>query len=239
MNVSLKQNGVGVQKTQEPHREAITSLDASKIRIGDSLLLQSTGGAPRLQVKLIGYLKGLGLIVTVPGSNGDFVMLKEGQSFVCRFFSGKNAYAFTTVVAKQTSVPFPHLHLSYPREVRGIVIRKDARIDVDLIAAVTAEVDGQSKSGAGKIVNISTGGGALRSKSQLGSKGDVVGIKFKIQVGDVQTLVVFDSIIRMVSEDATDPGMPYLYGLQFLVSDTSMAMALTAFVYQRIVDEAG
>ncbi|MBK9783683.1 MAG: flagellar brake domain-containing protein [Betaproteobacteria bacterium] len=42
------------------------------------------------------------------GSDGNWSCVKEGQSFIIRFFSGQNAYAFTSVVARQTSVPFPH-----------------------------------------------------------------------------------------------------------------------------------
>lgn len=220
-----------------PSRETITTLEATKIRTGDPLHMQSSADAPRLQVKLIGYLKNRGLIVTVPGSDGEFVMLKDGQSFVVRFFSGQNAYAFTATVARQTSVPFPHLYLSYPREVRGLEIRKGSRIDVELIAAITSDGDGGAKSGSGKIVNISTGGGALRAKAPLGSKGDVISVKFKILVGDIQTFIVFDSIIRTVTQDKADALMPYLHGLQFLNPDPNMAMALAAFVYQKIVDE--
>ena len=230
--------GAPVDASAPQPREAITTLEASKIRIGDPLHMQSSAEAPRLLVKLIGYLKGRGLIVTVPGADGEFVMLKEGQSFVCRFFSGQNVYAFTTTVSKQTSVPFPHLHLSYPREVRGLEIRKGSRIDVELITAVTMDVGGENRQSSGKIINISTGGGALRSKTPLGAKGDVISVKFKIQVGEVQTYMVFDSIIRAASQDASDPSMPNLYGLQFLAPEPNMAMALTAFVYQRIVDEA-
>jgi c-di-GMP-binding flagellar brake protein YcgR len=220
-----------------PSRETITTLEATKIRIGDPLHMQSSADAPRLLVKLIGYLKNRGLIVTVPGADGEFVMLKDGQSFVMRFFSGQNAYAFTATVARQTSVPFPHLYLSYPREVRGLEIRKGSRIDVELIAAVTSEGDEGTKSGSGKIVNISTGGGALRSKNPLGSKGDTISIKFKITVSEIQTFIVFDSVIRTITKDAADPNMPYLHGLQFLDPDPSMAMALAAFVYQKIVGE--
>lgn len=217
---------------------SITTLEATRIRIGDPLHLQSSAEAPRLLVKLIGYLKGRGLIVTEPGADGEYVMLKDGQSFVCRFFSGQNAYAFTSVVAKQTSVPFPHVHLSYPREVRGLEIRKGARIDVDLITAVTMESDGHNKQGAGKIVNISTGGGALRAKTPLGNKGEAINISFKVQVGEVQTVIVFDSIIRTMTRDESEPGMPYLHGLQFMDPEPHMAMALAAFVYQKIADEA-
>ncbi len=229
--------GPQVAEEAPPSRETITTLEATKIRIGDPLHMQSSADAPRLLVKLIGYLKNRGLIVTVPGADGEFVMLKDGQSFVMRFFSGQNAYAFTATVARQTSVPFPHLYLSYPREVRGLEIRKGSRIDVELIAAVTSEGDEGTKSGSGKIVNISTGGGALRSKNPLGSKGDTISIKFKITVSEIQTFIVFDSVIRTITKDAADPNMPYLHGLQFLDPDPGMAMALAAFVYQKIVGE--
>ena len=237
-SASANQSSAQTGDTAAASRETITSLEATKIRIGDPLSMQKSSDDPRLVVKLIGYVKNRGLIVTVPGSDGEFVMLKEGQSFVCRFFSGQNAYAFTTTVAKQTSVPFPHLHLSYPREVRGLEIRKGARIDVELIAATSVVGGGEAKSGAGKIINISTGGGALRAKLPLGEKGDVISVKFKITVSEIQTFIAFDSIIRTIAQDQADPNMPYLHGLQFLDPDPGMAMALAAFVYQKIADEA-
>ena len=164
-------------------------------------------------------------------------MLKEGQSFIIRFFSGQNAYAFTSVVSRQTSVPFPHLHLSYPREVRGLEIRKDSRIDVELITAVLMGAEGEQHSGAGKIVNLSRGGASLRAKTQLGNKGDTINVKFKISVHDMQSYVVFDSIIRMIDQDQTDPAMPYVHGIQFVDAEQGMSLALAAFVYQKIVGE--
>ena len=227
----------GAREEAAPPRESIVALESTLFRIGDPLHLQSSADAPRLMVRLIGYLKNRGLIVTVPGADGDLVMLKDGQSFICRFFSGKNAYAFTATVGKQTSVPFPHVYLSYPREVRGVEVRKGSRIDVDLIAAISMGGEDDSRSGSGKMVNISTGGGALRAKVALGKKGDVISIKFKITVSGIQSYIVLDSVIRMVSKEG-DPSMPYLHGLQFLDPDPNMAMALAAFVYQKIVDEA-
>ena len=220
-----------------PSRETITTIEAAKIRIGSVLQMQSSADAPRLVVKLIGYLKNRGLIVTLPEAAGELVMLKEGQSFIIRFFSGQNAYAFTSVVSRQTSVPFPHLHLSYPREVRGLEIRKDSRIDVELITAVLMGAEGEQHSGAGKIVNLSRGGASLRAKTQLGNKGDTINVKFKISVHDMQSYVVFDSIIRMIDQDQTDPAMPYVHGIQFVDAEQGMSLALAAFVYQKIVGE--
>lgn len=77
----------------------------------------------------------------------------------------------------------------------------------------------------------------MRSKNPLGSKGDTISVKFKITVSEIQTFIVFDSVIRTITKDAADPNMPYLHGLQFLDPDPSMAMALAAFVYQKIVGE--
>lgn len=219
-------------------KESITTLEAARIRVGDALQMQSTADAPRLLVKLIGYLKNKGLIVTVPEAEGEFVMLKDGQSFIVRFFSGQNAYAFTSVVSKQTSVPFPHVYLSYPREVRGLEIRKDARIDTEIIVAITLGDHMPNNSAAGKIVNLSTGGAALHSKTRLGEKGDTINVKFKLTVHDIQSYTVFDCIIRTVGKDTTDPAMPYVYGIQFVNPDEHMTLAVMAFVYQKIVGDS-
>lgn len=237
-NLRERAAGSPVAEDAPPSRETLTTLEGTRIRVGDQLYMQSSGEAPRMIVKLIGYLKNRGLIVSVPEVDGEFAMLKDGQSFIIRFFSGQNAYAFTSTVARQTSVPFPHVHLSYPREVRGLEIRKGSRIDVDLIAAVGMEGDEGSKSGSGKIVNISTGGGALRAKVPLGNKGDVINVKFKVLIGDIQSFLVFDSIIRTVTQDKSDQAMPYLHGLQFHNADQSMTLALAAYVYQKIVGES-
>lgn len=225
-----------VAKGVPASRESMATLDATKIRVGDPLQMQSSADAPRLVVKLIGYLKNRGLIVTIPESDGEFVMLKEGQSFIVRFFSGQSAYAFTTTVSKQTSVPFPHLHLAYPREVRGLEIRKNSRIDVELIAAVTAE--GETKVSAGKITNLSTGGAALRAKGRLGRKGDTVNIKFKLLINDIQTYTVFDALICAISEDQGDPAMPFMHGVQFVDPEQNMTLAVAAYVYQKLLGDS-
>lgn len=229
--------GGPVMEEPAPPRETITTLEATKLRVGDQLLMQSSAEAPRLSVRLIGYLKNKGLIVTVPESDKEFVMLKDGQSFIFRFFSGENVYAFTTAVVKQTSVPFPHVHLSYPREVRAREIRKGSRVDVDLIAATLKQLaDGSAQAGSGKLINVSTGGGALRAKTQLGERDDLINLKFKVMVGEIQSFIVTDAVIRTVIRNEDDPAMPFQHGLQFQEMDPNVSLALSAFVYQKIVD---
>lgn len=225
-------------KKKDP-RETLLGFEETRVKIGEPLQLQSSPDSPRYYVKLIGYLKNKGLIVSAPEIDGELVMVKEGQSFIARFFPGQHAYAFTTTVAKQTSVPYPHLHLSYPREVRGLKVRKDSRIETSLIAALTlGSVDEEQASASGKIVNLSIGGAALKAKTLLGGKDDIVGVKFKINFEESDYFLALDSVIRSVTYDETDAAMPYSYGIQFVNVDNSMALALGAYFYKQLLDDA-
>jgi len=224
------------EKASTGTQQTSTTLEKSRIRIGDAIQLQGSPDSPRYYVKLIGYLKNKGLIVTAPETDGQLVMLRDDQSFVARFFSGKNAYAFSTSVVKQTNVPFTHLHLSYPREVAGVEIRKGSRIDVDLIAAIS--IGENQAPAAGKIMNLSTGGAAIRSKTALGNKGDVFNMKFRLDVHGIDSYLTFESVIRSREYDPADSAMPYSYGIQFIDGDKAMALALAAFVYKQLADDA-
>lgn len=227
----------GEDDAREP-RETLLTFEETRVKIGEAIQLQSSPELPRYYVKLIGYLKNRGLIVSVPETDGELVMLREGQTFVARFFPGQHAYAFTTNVVKQTSIPYPHLHLSYPRHVRGLAIRKGSRIEAGLIAAVTGLIDEQPLSASGKIVNLSTGGAALKSKMTLGNKGDIINIKFKIDFEGADYYLVFESVIRSLSYEQADPVMPYSYGIQFVDVDNTMALVLAAYIYKQLADDA-
>jgi hypothetical protein len=82
-------------------------------------------------VTLIGYLADQGVIVSTPMIDGSVMMIREGQIFVVRLFSGKTAYAFTAVTNRVSHMPFPHLQLSYTKEVRGLVVWQRARANID------------------------------------------------------------------------------------------------------------
>ena len=205
--------------------------DASRIRVGDPIQLQNSPDSPRYVVRLIGYLKNRGLIVTQPEVHGELVLLRDGQPFVGRFFSGQNAFAFPTSVNRQTSQPFPHIHLAYPKEISVVEVRRSPRVDVALIAAV--ELDDGSQHPA-KITNLSVSGAGLRSRHQLGQKGDRLGVKFKACVEGFDTYLVLKGEICNVTEQDDDPALPYVYGLRFQTTDHAMHVGLAAFVYANL-----
>lgn len=215
-------------------RPGVVTLEASRIQVGDAIQLQGSADASlRFLVRLIGYAKNSGVIVSVPEVNGAPVMLRDGQAFVGRFFSGLSAYAFPTSVLRQTNVPYPHLHLTYPREVGVQEVRKSPRIDTDLIAALSLPT---GKEGAGKLVDLSAHGAGIRTKQELAAKGDVIQVKFKVSVQGIDSVLVLAAEVCNAKHDPEQP-MPHFLGLRFVDVEASAQFALTAFVYGRLVGE--
>lgn len=225
---------VRVEARREP-KVLLIPFEKSKIRIGDTLVLQSSPDAPRYPVRLIGYLRNRSVIVTPPEVNGEVAMVRDGQSFIGRFFSGQNAFAFSTSVLKQTSVPYPHLHLVYPRELKVQEIRKSPRVDVSLISAV--EFEGRGGQAAVRVINLSSTGAGFRAKVALGEQGQKLILKFKLAIHGIDTVVNVRSEICSVRETNEDPAMSFLHGVRFLDVDEPTHFALSAFVYGSLLGE--
>ncbi|AUN95970.1 pilus assembly protein PilZ [Pseudazoarcus pumilus] len=222
----------------ESAREEDRALEDIKLAIGDALHLQSQtegGAGTRYTVKLIGYLRGKGLIVTTPTQDGKFLLMREGQNFVVRLFSGKSAYAFPATVFKVANVPYPHLHLTWPGHVKGLVVRSGARARVNLITAVT-DVRGNARSGL--IDNLSTGGCSLASKELVGRSEDRIHMTFRANVNEIEQYFQLDGVVRSVQRDVEIPGgTGNQHGIQFVDMPPQDQLALTAYVYHVLFEE--
>lgn len=215
----------------------ICQLEDVHLPVGENLQLQSQiqGQTARYGVKLIGYLKGGSVMVTTPKQDGYTMLVREGQAFVVRFFSGKSAYAFTTSVLKSVNTPYPHLHLTYPSEVRGIKVRSGKRANVNLIASVS-QAGGETRGAT--LHDLSLGGAMLSSKLKLGKVEDRVQIKAKVKVNEIEQFLSLSAIIRNVrSENVAEDGtVRYQQGVQFVDLEPSTQLALSAFVFQSLLD---
>lgn len=222
----------------ERSTETCATLEDVKPQIGDPLQLQTVGDqqAQRYGVRLIGFLKGRSVIVSTPVQDGKVLFMREGQSFVVRLFSGRSAYAFPSTVWKVANTPYPHLHLTYPAQLRGVVVRRSGRAKVNLIAAV---VDAQGRAGAGALIDISKGGASLTSKTVLGAKGDMLQVKFRILLDEFEQYINIGAIVRAVTRQAQTEGEPEViqHGLEFADVPSHDALALTAFVYQKLLEQ--
>jgi c-di-GMP-binding flagellar brake protein YcgR len=219
----------------EQDSDRLVSLEDIKLNIGDSFQIQtqSRNSENRYYVKLIGYLKGKSVLVTAPEHEGNLCYVKEGQTFVIRFFSGKNAYAFTSSVTRASSVPFPHIHLAYPSQVRGLVVRSGERVNTRIICAVSLQDDTKTVAAPGMLTNISVGGALLSSRVKLGKKNDLLAIKFRVLISGIEFYMTIDAAICSVIKD--DSG-EFLHGLRFAGLPNDMAIALTAYVYHKLAE---
>ena len=224
---------------QEPATEKFMPLEEARLQIGDVVSLQSLAHeAERYSVRLIGMAKGRSVLVSTPTIDGKYLLMKEGQAFVVRGFSGKNAFAFTTQILKNVNTPYPYLHLAYPREVKSLVVRRGTRANVRLICAV-ADAANPSRTAAGAIINISVGGALLTLKEAFGAKGDQVLVKFKALVNGIEALLELKSVIRAVNvEHGTDPELPWRIGVQFVDITPDDSIPLLAYVYQELLEQA-
>ena len=228
------------QQVREEPIERQILLEEARLLIGDPISLQTqTGDAVvRYSVRLLGMSKGRSVLVTTPMVDGKYLLMREGQAFILRAFSGKNAYAFSTQILKSVNTPYPYLHLAYPREVRSLVVRRGARADVKLICAISS-CDDVPLQAAGTIVNISVGGALMLAKQPPGNKGQRLEIKFKAIVTGIEALLELKAVIRAVNLDSSgETDTPYQIGLQFVDLCGEESIPLMAFVYQELLDQS-
>ena len=214
------------------------SLEQIKLNIGDTLQLQfqSESETSRCVVTLIGYLAEQGVIVTTPMLNGSVMMIREGQIFVVRLFSGKTAYAFTAEANKITNVPFPHMHLSYPKEVRGLVVRGSSRARANIICHAAVEGD---KGYACVARDISIGGALIAARDNMGEVGGKLALKLRVRVNDAEHVLVLNCVIRSVNatRTAADEVPTILHGLSFENVSSQDTLVISTLLYQNLVNE--
>ncbi len=217
-------------------REGALTLDQIKLNIGDPIQLQFQTGneETRCFVSLIGYLEGKGIIVTNPIIDGNLMLVREGQHFVARFFSGKSAYAFSTSARRVTSAPYPHLHLEYPKEVRGLVVRAAPRSRINIICHATGE-DGRGHACSAR--DISIGGALIAAGVKIGAVGTPLTLKFRIKIGeDEHTLTLPCTIRSLNAARATAEDKPsHLHGLSFEGMSSQDKLVISALLYQNVI----
>lgn len=216
-----------------PAKEVVVNMDDVHWYVGEAMTLQPHDKPTlRYAVQLIGFVKNRTVFVTAPALEGKIELIRDGQTFVVRAFSGKKAFAFTAVALKSLHSPHPYLILSYPKEVRCTVIRQSARVEVGIIASVSL---GQpERVGAARLTDLSMGGASATSKEPLGRKGEEGRIKFKVNAADIDSYLNVKVALRSVTE--AEAGSGFKYGFEFIDLPVHDRLILSAFVHQTLVE---
>ncbi len=124
-------------------------------RIWERVQLARPGNV-RFDSRLIGYIRGMSLLVTQPVREGLRMDFLEGEPLEVRMFTGSEIHVFETHVLQVCIAPVHYLHLAYPEQMRIQPLRRtpwvDVRIPATLVLAdatrVPALLENLSENGA-------------------------------------------------------------------------------------------
>ncbi|MDD5330083.1 MAG: flagellar brake protein [Sulfuricella sp.] len=228
-------------ETDKTPAEKQVSLSALKLNIGESLQMQSlTDQNPeRYYVKLIGFVEKRSVMVNTPVVDGAVLLMREGQAFVMRGFSGRDTFAFNVNILRVCNVPFPYLHLSYPPFVQSTAIRRHNRIKISLIVSVSnATHPEMADKLPGLLTDLSLTGTMLDARRPLGEAGDTLAIALRVVVGDLDAYLTLNAAIRNIRTEMSEarPEPVFHHGMEFLEMATNDKMILQNFVYTKMVE---
>jgi len=215
------------------------TFEAMKLKVGDRLQVQPPArfSSDSVVVRLIGYVNNLSLLVTSPReTNGLRLLLVENDKLDIRVFSSQNAFGFSATVSKIVKLPFEYLHLSFPDEVKGMVIRKAPRVKTRIICSVIAQQSGDV-SLPGMIVNLSATGALLDSRSAI--KG-AVKLVFRVTLHAIEVILTLSAVVRaQFTDDTPVGGTPIFFhhGLEFVDLQPNDNLILQSLVYQQMIEK--
>lgn len=218
--------------TGGPEKNVRMPLSETAVRPGDIVYLDRLSDASRCTASVIGYLKGKSLIITIPADERGEIYLKEGETVSARLFSSLHLLAFSSSVLAVALKPYPHIHLNYPAEVTGVVVRRAERVGVRLIVTVEAG----SEKAAGIITDLSTGGLSFATRAAGIKRGMGIVLGFKLTLGDCDYLMKLTGTVRAVYPGQADvlDGSPR-YGAQFNDMSAEDALIVGLFVRQQLM----
>ena len=227
----------------EPEGQVLVELSLKSIRIGESVQISPLAddtNSIKYFVKYLGGLDKSSIICTLPLIDDKTVYIKEHSGFAVSLFSGKIMYRFTTIVNAILNKPYPHMHLKFPREVYANKLRKNQRINTNIITSLINKNLGEYENvkSAGRIVDPSLGGAMVESLRVAGNVNDEIECTFKIMIDGVEVLFAVPSVLRNVIETlpAEDKKI-YKHGVQFKEVEFRDKVMLQSYIFQTITGE--
>jgi hypothetical protein len=199
-----------------------------RLKVGDRVQVEPPAqlGTGRVSAKVVGWVEGQNLILTIPQTPAGRLCLHAGEFVVVRAFTGRSAFAFSCTALRGTAKPIDFLHLSFPDRIDGVDVRSSPRFRVALPAEVHAE---GSQAVQATIDNIGSTGALLVCANPLGGIGDRVQVAFDIVLHDVPLSLALQAEIR-TAERAVDTAQ-YRHGVSFVEPSTNDRLVLAALVW--------
>lgn len=211
--------------------------DVLNLSVATPLQLQAVAppDAPRYQVRTVGYLPGKSLVVTTPEPKGRLVIVRIDQRFRVRMLRDESVLGFETRVLAVSNLPYPHVHLAYPRTVERIVVRNAPRVIAD-VPAVTRNLSNgpDEKEHRVTLTDLSMTGAKVVASRPLGVVGDMLHLNFQVDVaGKPENLTLLGAVRNVAVRDRQREDLGYNHGIQFGTINRYQQVLLHGWVLQR------
>jgi c-di-GMP-binding flagellar brake protein YcgR len=229
---AITRNGAGGDR--------VYTFDDMRLKVGDRLQMQFPlrVAHERTFVRLIGYVSNLCLLVMAPRQpDGLRIHLHEGDELVVRIFSSQNAFGFSARIDKIVKLPFEYLHLSFPKEIKGMQVRKAPRVRTRIICSVQTEHTGEEGL-TGILMNMSANGALLVSRQIIAPAGQTIRLAFRFNLHGTEALLNLRAVVRSQFVDE-NPGSrtPEHHGLEFVDLKLNDVMLLQSMIYQQMIEQ--
>lgn len=215
--------------------------DVLSLAVGSPLQLQAIdkSDSPRYQVRTIGYMPGGSLVVTMPQLNGRLVIVRPGQFFNVRMLRGEAVMGFEVQVLQVYNAPYPHMHLTYPKQIESTVVRNARRVNADVPVVARNTSDGpDGPEHAAQFTDLSMTGARLVAERPLGVVGDILHLGFEVEVaGKPERLILLGTIRNLAVRDRKNIDRGYNHGLQFSTINRFQQVLLHSWVLQRLTEK--
>ncbi|MFT7246168.1 MAG: c-di-GMP-binding flagellar brake protein YcgR [Candidatus Azotimanducaceae bacterium] len=211
-------------------------LNSLRLRFGDTMQLQVVGEDPRFSVRLVGYLENRSIIITTPIYNRRLVAVRVGQPVTVRMMVNDRACAFITEVMHTYRVPYPHVHLGYPKELVTNQLRKAVRVETRVDGSViNRSIGDRGKEIDSHLLDISETGAHLVTPIRIGKSGDEITLSLKLDIGGIHRRLSIPAILRgRMKVKEADESRKVHYGVEFLTLSDGDRIELIAFVYSKL-----
>ncbi len=209
-----------------------------QFQIGDRLQLQRfPADVPeRYVVRVIGSLPGKSLVVTNPTLNGRLILVRPDQKFTVRALEGSAIFAFVSSAIQIYAKPYPHMHLAYPEELEKVVVRNALRANTDVPALVrnTRLPESREHVRSVRMVDLSHTGTRLLSKAPLGAEGEMLMLRFSLNVcGADENIGVLGEIRSMGKRQVKGDALGFWSGIQFKNVNRFQQLVLASYALEQ------
>jgi c-di-GMP-binding flagellar brake protein YcgR len=229
---------------QKPAALARSSLEDLQLLVGDRLQLEIPADGSRSQhfTPLIGYVKGVSLLVRTPAIKSTPIPVRDGEHVLVRGFSGRSAFSFETAVSRSCLAPLPYLHLAYPAAVQVTAIRDALRVRVGLQGtAQNLDRDPGRVPIACTVADLSVNGAQLESRQILGMTGERLQVffTFLLQPNGYEVKLSPQASIQTARSigSGQEEGNTHTYGMRFDNLHNTESLLIQSYVQQTVLTD--